>query len=67
MKELQEFCGERSVERRFTTPATPHHNGCAEAMVKSCKSAKKRAIRDQRLIDFKLCTVLMEVANLVNQ
>ena len=67
MKELQEFCGERSVERRFTTPATPHHNGCAEAMVKSCMLAKERAIRIQRLTDFELYTVLMEVANLVNQ
>ena len=67
VKELQDFSAERSVEWKFITPAAPHHNGCAEAMVKSGKLAIKRATGDQRLTDFELYTVFMEVANLVNQ
>ena len=47
VKELQDFCAERSVKWKFITPATPHHDGCAEAMVKSCKLAIKRAIGGQ--------------------
>ena len=52
---------------RVTTPAAPHHNGCAEALVKSCKKALKTAIGKQVLIPFELYTYLSEVANLVNQ
>ena len=52
---------------RFTTPAGPHHNGCAEALVKSCKKALKTAIGKQVLTSFELYTCLLEVANLVNQ
>eukprot|EP00057_Strongylocentrotus_purpuratus_P016422 XP_011670896.1 PREDICTED: uncharacterized protein LOC105441474 [Strongylocentrotus purpuratus] len=32
---LREFCAEKGVEWRFTTPSAPHQNGCAEALVKS--------------------------------
>ena len=52
---------------KFTTPAAPHHNGCAEALVKTCKNALKRAIGSQLLTPFELYTVFLEVANLVNQ
>ena len=52
---------------RFTTPAAPHHNGCAEALVKSCKKALKTAIGKQVLTPFELYTCLLEVANLANQ
>ena len=27
---------EKSMQWKFTTPASPHQNGCAEALVKSC-------------------------------
>ena len=37
MEKLQEFSAERGMEWKFTTPAAPHQNGCAEALVKSCK------------------------------
>ncbi|XP_028412194.1 uncharacterized protein LOC114535017 [Dendronephthya gigantea] len=67
VKTLQEYCAEKGIEWRFTTPAAPHHNGCAEALVKSCKSALKKAIGDQKLTPFELYTVLQEVSNLVNQ
>ena len=67
VNEQRDFCAEKSVEWKFITPAAPHHNGCAESMVKSCKLAIKRAIGEQRLTDFELYTVFMEVANLVNQ
>ena len=65
--ELREFCAEKGIKWKFTTPAAPHHNGCAEALVKSCKKALKIAIGKQVLTPFELYTCLLEVANLVNQ
>ncbi|XP_022087611.1 uncharacterized protein LOC110977627 [Acanthaster planci] len=72
--ELKDFCAERQIccaERqicwKFTTPLAPHQNGCAEALVKSCKQALKKAIGEQRLTPFELQTCLQEVANLVNE
>ena len=64
---LCDFCAERNVQWKFTTPGAPHQNGCAEALVKSCKSALKKAIGDQKLTPFEVYTTLLEVANLVNQ
>ena len=66
-KKLQEYGAERGMEWKFTTPAAPHQNGCAEALVKTCKAALKRAIGDQSLTSFELYTCLLEVMNLVNQ
>jgi hypothetical protein len=51
----------------FITPNAPHQNGCAESLAKSCKLALKQAIGDNLLKLFELHTVLLEVANLVNQ
>ena len=65
--ELKDFCAERRIEWKFVTPLAPHHNGTAEALVKSCKIALKKAIGDQQLKPFELFTCLQEVANLVNQ
>ena len=64
---LKEFCAEKGMKWMFTTPAAPHQNGCAEALVKTCKSALKKAIGDQTLTPFELYTCLLEVGNLVNQ
>ena len=52
---------------QFSTPGTSHQNGCAEALVKSCKIALKKAIGDQVLSPMELQTCLLEIANLVNQ
>ena len=65
--QLRDFCAEKSIQWIFTTPAAPHQNGCAEALVKSCKNAIKKAIGEQVLTPFELYTCLLEVANLVNQ
>ena len=65
--QLRDYCAERSIHWLFTTPAAPHQNGCAEALVKSCKRALKKAIGEQILTPFELYTCLLEVANLVNQ
>ena len=51
----------------FTTPAAPYQNGCAEALVKTCKRALKKAIGEQVLTPFELYTCLLEVGNLVKQ
>jgi len=66
-KTLKEFCAEKGIKWIFTTPAAPHQNGCAEALVKTCKSALKKAIGEQTLTPFELYTCLLEVGNLVNQ
>ena len=66
-KKLREFSAERGMEWRFIAPGSPHHNGCAEALVKSVKIALKKAVGDAVMTPFELQTCLMEVANLVNQ
>jgi hypothetical protein len=66
-KQLQEFCAEKGMEWKFITPKAPHQNGCAEAMVKTCKRALKKVVGDQTLTPFELYTYLLESANLVNQ
>ena len=67
IEQLREFSAEKGIKWQFTTPASPHQNGCAEALVKSCKMALKKAIGEQVLTPFELYTCLLEVANLVNQ
>ena len=37
--EVKEFCGEKGMQWKFITPGAPHQNGCAEALVKTCKRA----------------------------
>ena len=66
LAELREFCAEKGMKWRFTTPKAPHHNGCAEALVKTCKKALQKVIGNQVLSPFELYTYLLEVANLVN-
>ena len=63
-KVLKDYC---AVLWRFITPAAPHQNGCAEALVKSRKLALKKAVGEHVLTPFELYTCLLEVANLVNQ
>ena len=66
-KKLREFSAERGMEWKFITPGAPHQNGGAEALVKSVKIALKKAIGETTLTPFELYTLLLEVANLVNQ
>ncbi len=66
-EKLREFAAEKGIKWQFITPTAPHQNGCAEAMVKSCKRALKKAIGEQKLAPFELYTCLLEIANLVNQ
>ena len=66
-KILREYCVDKGVQWKFITPAAPHQNGTAEALVKSCKLALKKAIGEHILTPFELYTCLLEVANLVNQ
>ena len=66
-QELKEFSAEKGMEWKFVTPAAPHHNGCAEALVKTAKKALKTSIGEQILTPFELYTCLLEAANLINQ
>ena len=66
-EEVKEFCGEKGMQWKFITPGAPHQNGCAEALVQTCKRALKKAVGSQVITPLELCTVLLEVANLVNQ
>ena len=36
-KTLKEYCVYKGMQWKFITPAAPHQNGTAEALVKSCK------------------------------
>ena len=67
VKKLKEYAADKRMEWKFITPHAPHQNGCAESLVKSCKLALKQAMGDNLLTPFELHTVLLEVANLVNQ
>ena len=58
---------EAKMKWQFTTPLAPHLNGCSEALVKSTKSALKKAIGEAVLTPFELYTCLLEVANLLNE
>jgi hypothetical protein len=66
-EKLKEFAAEKGIKWQFITPTAPHQNGCAEAMVKSCKRAIKKAIGDSKLTPFELYTCFLEIANLINQ
>ena len=59
-QELKKFSAEKGMEWKFITPAASHHNGCAEAMVKTAKKALKTAIREQILKPFELYTCLLD-------
>lgn len=65
--QLREFCAKKGIEWKFTTPASPHQNGCAEALVKTCKGALKGVVGEQVLAPLELYTCLLEITNLVNQ
>ena len=64
---LREYCADRGMKWQFTTPLAPHQNGCSEALVKSTKSALKKAVGEAVLTRFELYTYLLEVANLLNE
>ena len=65
--QLKEFCADKGTKWMFITPCVPHQNGCAEALVKTCKKALKTAIGENVLTPFELYTCLLEAGNLVNQ
>ena len=67
IEELREYCADKGMEWRFTTPAAPHQNGCAETLMKNCKIGLKKAMGNHILTPFELYTCMLEVANLVNQ
>ena len=65
--QIQEFCAEKGMHWKFTTPAAPHQNGCAEALVKTWKNTLRKAIGSQLLTPFELHNIFLKVGNLVNQ
>jgi hypothetical protein len=67
VKKLTEYAADKRMEWKFITPNAPHQNGFAESLVKSCKLALKQAMEYNLLTPFELHTVLLELANLVNQ
>ena len=67
IKQLKEYCADRGMIWQFTTPLAPHQNSCSESLVKSAKSALKKAVGEALLTPFELYTCLLEVANLLNQ
>ena len=65
-KDIRVWCAAHEIEWTLVTPHAAHQNGCAEALVKSVKSAYKSAVGDTVLSAFEMQTVLFEAANLVN-
>ena len=63
-KILQEYCLDKGGQWKFITPAAPHQNETAEALVKSCKLALKKAIGEHVLTPFELYTCLLDGAYL---
>ena len=55
---LREYFANTDMAWKFITPAAPHQNECTEALVKSCKIALKRAIRNHNLTPLELYTCL---------
>ena len=64
---LREYCADKRKHWSLKTPGAPHLNGWAEALVKSCKTALKKAMGNHTLTPLGLYTCLLEVANLDNQ
>ena len=67
---MKEYCVDKGIQWAFITPAAPDQIGTAEALVKSCKLALKKAIGEHRTsLTHSSCTpsCLLKVANLVNQ
>ena len=56
-KMLKVYCAEREVQWNFITPAKTHQNGCAEALVKSCKLALKKAVGEHVLTPWRWPTL----------
>ncbi len=54
--QLREICTERGINWIFTTPAAPHQNGCAKALVKSTIRVLHKVIGKQVLRPFELYT-----------
>ena len=67
IEKLREYGADKGMKWRFTTPAAPHQNGCAEALVKSSKIGPEKAVRNHIFTQFELYTCVWEIANLVNQ
>ena len=44
IKKRLEYCADKGMKWRFTTPTALHPNGCAEALAKSCKIGLKNRI-----------------------
>ena len=55
------------MQWKFIMPGALHQNGCAEALDTTCKSTPKKAVGNQPLTLLELYTILLEVANLVDQ
>lgn len=56
----------KEIEWKFAPPGSPHHNGLAEAAVKSMKFHLKRALGEKVLTFEEMCTLLCQIEAVVN-
>lgn len=56
----------KKIVWHFAPPGSPHHNGLAEAAVKSMKFHLKRTMGENHLTFEELCTLLIQVEAVVN-
>ena len=55
---LRDYGADKGIEWKFTTQGAPHQNDCAEALVKSCKYALKKAFEEHVFTSFELYKLL---------
>ena len=49
IQQLKDFCADRGMKWRFTTPAAPHQNGCSESILICLFISPDRTVNDVKI------------------
>ena len=63
---LKEFCRQYEIKWTFSTPASPHHNGAVESMVKLVKSSLNKIVKERKLTEEEYRTIFTEISVSIN-
>ena len=63
---LKEFCRQYEIKWTFSTPASPHHNGAVESMVKLVKSSLNKIMKERKLTEEEYRTIFTEIIVSIN-
>ena len=64
--QILNFCEEKLITWRFSTPTASHHNGAVESMVKSVKIALNKVVKGRLLWEEDYRTIFSEVTACIN-